>query len=143
MKFVGDPWAAGTVFIDNIYFYKPSSVATTPEYNAPSPTYGAGDVISIFSDSYTSVATFLPEGGGYSSIFHGKVVDMLHFPLWEGFLPEWIPFWGGDYFTFFDPVFNVADMSISIGFSLLILFNKKAFPKKLQENPEIISENDN
>ena len=55
MKFVGDPWAAGTVFIDNIYFYKPSTVATTPEYNAPSPTYGAGDVMSIFSDSYTSV----------------------------------------------------------------------------------------
>jgi len=55
LKFVGDPWAAGTVFIDNIYFYKPSSVATVPDYNAPSPTYGAGDVMSIFSDSYTSV----------------------------------------------------------------------------------------
>jgi len=55
LKLVGDPWAAGTVFVDNIYFYKPSTVATVPEYNAPSPTYGAGDVISIFSDSYTSV----------------------------------------------------------------------------------------
>lgn len=47
--------ANADVFIDNLYFYKPSQVATTPEYNAPSPTYGAGDVISIFSDSYTSV----------------------------------------------------------------------------------------
>jgi len=55
MKFVGDPWAAGTVFIDNIYFYKPPLVATTPEFNAPTPTYNAGDVMSIFSDSYTSV----------------------------------------------------------------------------------------
>ena len=43
------------VFIDNLYFYKPSTVATMPEYNAPTPTYGAGDVISIFSDAYTSV----------------------------------------------------------------------------------------
>ncbi len=83
----------------------------------------------IFNNSDHQVATLFPEGGGYGTLFHGKVVDMLHFPLWEGFLPEWIPYWGGDYFTFFDPVFNVADMSISIGFSLLILFNKKAFPK--------------
>jgi len=55
LKFVGDPWAAGTVFIDNIYFYKPSTVVTMPQYNAPTPTYGTGDVISIFSDAYTSV----------------------------------------------------------------------------------------
>ncbi|GAA3566565.1 PKD domain-containing protein [Snuella lapsa] len=55
MKFVGDPWAAGTVFIDNIYFYKPSTVAKVPEYNAPSPTQNEANVVSIFSDSYTNV----------------------------------------------------------------------------------------
>lgn len=55
MKFVGDPWAAGTVFIDNIYFYKPSTVAEVPEYNAPTPTQLASNVVSIFSDNYTSV----------------------------------------------------------------------------------------
>ncbi|MDO5969190.1 PKD domain-containing protein [Flavivirga aquimarina] len=55
MKFVGDPWATGTVFIDNIYFYKPSTVAEVPEYNAPSPTQNEANVISIFSDSYTNV----------------------------------------------------------------------------------------
>ncbi|MBJ6368440.1 PKD domain-containing protein [Snuella sedimenti] len=55
MKFVGDPWAAGTVFIDNIYFYKPSTVAEVPEYNAPSPTQNEANVVSIFSDSYTNV----------------------------------------------------------------------------------------
>ena len=64
----------------------------------------------------------------------GKVVDMFHFPLWEGFLPKWFPFWGGEYFTFFDPDFNIADMAISTGFGLLIVFNKKAFPKE-KENP--------
>ncbi|MFD2551308.1 lipoprotein signal peptidase [Bizionia sediminis] len=81
----------------------------------------------IFSDSYGQVASFLPETGGYDSLLHGKVVDMLYFPLWKGYLPEWVPIWGGTYFTFFEPVFNVADMAISTGFILLIVFNKTAF----------------
>lgn len=83
----------------------------------------------LFNDSYSQVATFLPKDGGYGSLFHGKVVDMLHFPMWSGFLPEWMPFVGGNYFTFFEPVFNVADMAISTGIGMLIVFNKKAFEK--------------
>lgn len=82
----------------------------------------------IFDDSYGNIASFLPEDGGYGTLFHGKVVDMLYFPLWQGNLPEWIPFWGGNYFTFFEPVFNIADSAISVGVILLLLFNKKAFP---------------
>jgi len=84
----------------------------------------------IFDDSFRNVATLFPEGGGYGTLFHGKVVDMLYFPLYQGYLPEWLPFWGGDYFTFFDPVFNIADVAISTGVGLLIVFNKKAFPKE-------------
>lgn len=83
----------------------------------------------IFNDSMGQVASFLPDAGGYSSLFHGKVVDMLYFPLWSGYLPEWIPYKGGDYFVFFEPVFNIADTSISFGIGLLLLFNKSAFPK--------------
>lgn len=83
----------------------------------------------LFSDSYQQVASFLPEAGGYDNLLHGRVVDMLYFPIWKGYLPEWLPFIGGDYFTFFEPVFNVADVAISIGFVMLIIFNKRAFSK--------------
>jgi signal peptidase II len=81
----------------------------------------------LFGDSTFEVATFLPEGGGYAEVFHGKVVDMLHFPIWSGRLPEWLPLIGGKSFSFFDPVFNVADVAISTGIGILIVFNKKAF----------------
>lgn len=90
----------------------------------------------LFSDSYGEVATFLPEAGGYASLMHGKVVDMLYFPLWSGTLPGWIPFWGGEYFTFFEPVFNIADSAITGGVLLLLIFNKKAFPPEEKEKKE-------
>lgn len=83
----------------------------------------------LFSDSYGQVATFLPQEGGYESMFHGKVVDMLYFPIWKGYLPEWIPYYGGQFFTFFEPVFNIADVAISTGFGMLIVFNRQAFSK--------------
>ncbi|WCO01463.1 lipoprotein signal peptidase [Psychroserpens ponticola] len=81
----------------------------------------------VFDSSSGQVASFLPIEGGYDSVFHGKVVDMLHFPMWSGVMPDWIPFYGGQYFTFFEPVFNIADMAISTGIGILIFFNKRAF----------------
>ncbi|WP_299259494.1 lipoprotein signal peptidase [uncultured Aquimarina sp.] len=85
----------------------------------------------IFNAStMTQIAEFLPEGGGYESVFYGKVVDMIQFTFYDDILPAWIPFWGGKHFSFFDPVFNVADSAISIGVFLLLVFNKRAFPKK-------------
>lgn len=84
----------------------------------------------IFNDSHNQIASFLPDAGGYGTLFHGKVVDMLYFPMWSGYLPEWLPFWGGNYFTFFEPVFNIADSSIFVGVVLLLFFNKQAFPQE-------------
>lgn len=83
----------------------------------------------LFDDSFNQVAQFLPEAGGYDSLLHGKVVDMLYFPLFSIDLPEWFPISAGKRFNFFEPVFNIADVAISTGFIMLIVFNKKAFPK--------------
>lgn len=86
----------------------------------------------LFSASgYEHIAQFLPAGGGYAGFLHGKVVDMLYFPLYEGFLPKWIPFRGGDYFIFFQPVFNIADASISVGVIIILLFQKKFLHRRV------------
>ncbi|WP_375238142.1 lipoprotein signal peptidase [Aurantibacter sp.] len=84
----------------------------------------------LFNDSTTQTASFLATEGGYDTLLHGNVVDMLYFPLWKGYLPQWIPSIGGQYFTFFEPVFNIADVAISIGFCILIFWNRKAFPSE-------------
>ena len=81
----------------------------------------------IFNESYNNVAQFFPETGGYSSLLHGKVVDMFYFPLIDNHFPEWIPFWGGEHFIFFRPVFNLADAGISIGLFMILLFYRKVF----------------
>jgi len=75
-------------------------------------------------------AVLFPEGGGYAPFLFGKVVDMFHFRLIEGFYPGWIPFVGGEDFMFFRPVFNIADSAITCGVILLILFQKKFFYSK-------------
>lgn len=84
----------------------------------------------IFSQSsYHTVAAMFPPEGGYNSFLHGKVVDMLYFPVIETVMPEWVPFWGGEQFIFFRPVFNIADSSITTGVFLLLIFQKKFFAK--------------
>lgn len=82
----------------------------------------------LFDESLGQTATIFTSEG-YGNLFHGKVVDMLYFPLMKGYFPDWIPFFGGNYFSFFDPVFNIADMAISTGVGLLLVFNKQVFPK--------------
>lgn len=87
----------------------------------------------IFSASYPGhVANLVPIGEGYSSWLHGKVVDMLYFPLIETTLPNWVPIWGGTEILFFRFIFNLADASISVGVALLLLFYRKTLSDSLQ-----------
>ncbi|MGB0254834.1 MAG: lipoprotein signal peptidase [Flavobacteriaceae bacterium] len=75
----------------------------------------------LFSNSYGQIATFLPSEGGYAPLLFGHVVDMFQFPMVSWIWPQWFPFVGGESFTFFEPVFNVADSAISVGVVLLLL----------------------
>lgn len=86
------------------------------------------------------VAVAFPEGGGYAGWFEGRVVDMLYFPLFSFYWPEWIPGIGGSYFEFFQFIFNIADASICIGVALLILFYSTDATKAFQYVGELRSQ---
>lgn len=90
----------------------------------------------IFSHSEGQIATLFPAQGGYASWFHGKVVDMFYFPIYRGILPDWIPFFGGKYFEFFQFIFNVADACITVGVAIILIFQKSFF----KEEPKIITQ---
>ena len=86
----------------------------------------------IFSESYfNQLAVMFPEDGGYGTLLHGKVVDMLYFPIIRGNFPEWFPWWAGQEFIFFRPVFNIADASITTGVFVLLIFQRKLFSESL------------
>jgi signal peptidase II len=78
---------------------------------------------------------------GYAGFLHGRVVDMLYFPLIRSHYPQWLPFFGGDDFEFFSPVFNIADASISVGVIAILLFQKKFFKKQSVEQHEAVETN--
>ncbi len=68
---------------------------------------------------------------GYADWLHGRVVDMFYFPILRGVFPQWLPFWGGDEFVFFRPVFNLADAAISVGVISIILFQNRFLDEKI------------
>ncbi|MDR3652532.1 MAG: lipoprotein signal peptidase [Paludibacter sp.] len=89
----------------------------------------AGNIIDslfyglLFTDSYGHIASFLPESGGYASLFYGKVVDMLYFPIIQNSAGETI---------FFSPVFNIADSAISVAVIIILLFYRKELNESLE-----------
>lgn len=87
----------------------------------------------IFNDSYNQVATLMPVEGGYAGFLQGKVVDMLYFPIIEGHIPSWFPFWKNEHFVFFRPVFNIADSAITVGVFILLLFQRSFFSSSEKE----------
>lgn len=94
------------------------------------------------SDDGSPLAVLFPSGGGYAGFLHGKVVDMIWAPIIENkVLPDWIPFWGGERFTFFSPIFNIADASISVGVIAILLFQKRFFKKHPHEKHATVETN--
>lgn len=96
----------------------------------------------IFDESTRfHVAQFLPPKG-YAGFLHGKVVDMLYFPIIKDkLLPGWIPFIGGGQFTFFSPVFNIADASISTGVIAILVFQRRFFKKEDEDQNSVVETN--
>jgi signal peptidase II len=94
----------------------------------------------LFDHSYGHVATFMPEGGGYSTILNGKVVDMLYFPLIRTTWPSWIPVWSGQELVFFRPIFNVADSSICVSVFILLLFYRQSLSMVFSKEKELCDE---
>lgn len=88
---------------------------------------------------FPEVAQLFPPDGGYSSLFHGRVVDMFYFPLCEWNWPQWMPMVGGEHFVFFQPIFNVADAALSVSVFALIIFYAKYLTgseAKQEDNPK-------
>jgi signal peptidase II len=92
----------------------------------------------IFDESPTGngygYITHIFPAHGYSGFLHGRVVDMLYFPIIKSHFPSWFPFVGGDDFEFFSPIFNIADASISAGVITLLVFQKRFFKKHTADN---------
>lgn len=95
------------------------------------------DPVTGMGSGYSGLANFSSKG--YASFLHGNVVDMLYVPIIEDkTLPSWVPFWGGEQFTFFSPIFNIADASISVGVIAILLFQKRFFKKEQEiSNPTV------
>lgn len=85
----------------------------------------------IFSAStYTKVAQLFPPDGGYTGLLYGKVVDMFYFPIINTTWPDWVPYYGGEEFIFFRPVFNFADACISVSVIYMLIFQKDFFAQE-------------
>jgi len=87
----------------------------------------------FFTESSFHMGRAAQLGHGYGKFLHGRVVDMLYFPIVDMRMPDWIPLVGGKHFEFFEPVFNVADAAISVGVLTLVFFQKRLIHKPSSE----------
>lgn len=94
----------------------------------------------IFTESGLMKAELVPIGDGYAGFLHGKVVDMFYFPIIDTVWPDWVPYFGGKPFRFFEPIFNVADMAISTGVITLLVFQNRFLKKQAAANKNLAAE---
>lgn len=85
----------------------------------------AGAVGNVIDSTFYGVFLNNAPYGSPTPWFHGQVIDMIFVDVWEGFIPEWVPVWGGQYYS--TPIFNVADSCIFIGVCIILFFQRRFF----------------
>lgn len=99
-----------------------------------------GAVGNVIDSTFYGVLLENQPMGSYTPWFHGQVIDMLFFPIFDFYWPDWVPLVGGEYFLFFSPVFNIADSSIFVGVTTILIFQKRFFAEQAQEENQNISD---
>jgi signal peptidase II len=95
----------------------------------------AGAIGNLIDSIFYGVLIGNAPYGSPTPWFHGQVIDMVFIDFWEGFVPEWIPVWGGQYYT--TPIFNFADACIFIGVCIILMFQGTFFPRLEEPHSEI------
>ena len=101
-----------------------------------------GAVGNVIDSTFYGVLLNNQPVGSFSPWFHGQVIDMLFFPIFDFHWPEWVPLVGGEYFLFFSPVFNIADSSIFVGVTSILIFQKRFFQESSSETDESATTNE-
>jgi signal peptidase II len=101
-----------------------------------------GAVGNVVDSTFYGVLLNNQPMGSFSPWFHGQVIDMLFFPIFDFHWPTWVPFVGGEYFLFFSPVFNIADSSIFVGVTSILIFQKRFFKESSSETEEFTTTNE-
>lgn len=101
-----------------------------------------GAVGNVIDSTFYGVLLNNQPMGSFSPWFHGQVIDMLFFPIFDFHWPTWVPFVGGEYFLFFSPVFNIADSSIFVGVTSILIFQKRFFKESSSETEEFTTTNE-
>jgi len=94
----------------------------------------AGAVGNVIDSTFYGVFLNNAPYGAPTPWFHGQVIDMIFIDVWEGFLPDWFPLWGGQYYS--TPIFNIADSCIFIGVCLILFFQRRFFNEQAEHEPE-------
>ena len=98
----------------------------------------AGALGNVIDSTFYGVILDNAPGNAVSPWFHGQVIDMLYFPLFNGTFPEWLPIWGSQGFQFFRPVFNIADASIFVGVTFILVLQKRFVLAEPSSHGEVV-----
>jgi signal peptidase II len=126
----------GAMFGIGYYLYRMTQKKVHPGFLLSMSLILGGAVGNVIDSTFYGVLLNNQPMGSFSPWFHGQVIDMLFFPIFDFHWPTWVPFVGGEYFLFFSPVFNIADSSIFVGVTSILIFQKRFFKDSSSETEE-------